>query len=69
MTPLRAKKIIKLKLDELGLKYEKLTARTINFSDLTRASCVFVKVHGWKPNPQWEILQLLAKNNDFRVEA
>lgn len=69
MTPAQAKRLIKAKLDELKLPYTKLTAKTVNFTDLARASCVFVKVYGWKPDPAWDVLVKLAVDNGFRVEA
>lgn len=69
MKPAEAKKLIKNKLDELGLSYTKLTARTVSFVDLTRESCIFVQVHGWRPDPSWDILTKLAKDNGFRIEA
>ena len=69
MTPYKAKQIIKSELGELGLPYTKLTARTVGFSDLARTSCIFVKVHGWKPGPAWGALETLAVEHGFRVEA
>ena len=69
MNTRQAKKIIASKLNELGLSYTKLTARTIHFSDLARASCIFVRVHGWQPNPAWSELKALAIANGFRVEV
>lgn len=68
MTPSKAKKIIKSKLNELGLDY-KLTAKTISFLDLARSDCVFVMIHGWKPNEKWNELDQLARANNFRITA
>ncbi len=67
MTPAEAKKIVKAKLSEFG-KEHKVTARTIGFVDLARDSCIFVKVHGWKPDPAWNELDRLAREHGFRVE-
>ena len=69
ITPKQAKSIIKAKLAELGLPEYKLTAKTIDFSDLARATCVFVKIHGWTPNPLFQELRDVAIKNGFRVQA
>lgn len=61
-----AKKLIKSALFARGLE-NKLTAKTIDFSDLTRASCVFVIVHGWRPDPLAADLEKLAREHRFRV--
>lgn len=47
----------------------KVTARTVHFTDLARASCVFVKIHGWKPCPIFPVLQGVARRLGFRVEV
>lgn len=64
-----AKKIIARALEERQLSFTKLTARTINFSDLARGDCVFVAIHGWQPNPAWDDLKTLAKSNGFCIET
>lgn len=69
MTVNEAKWLIKAELERRKLPYTKLTARTIDFTDLARASCVFVKVHGWVPNPQWTELKAIAVANGFRIES
>lgn len=69
ITPAAAKKIIVDKLNELKLPYEKVTAKTVGFTDLARDSMVFVTIHGWKPNPAMEELKKIAKENGFRVDA
>ena len=68
MTSNSAKKIIKTWMEGKGMDY-KLTARTIDFTDLARSSCIFVKVHGWQPDPSWDELTALAKSYGFRVET
>lgn len=68
ISPHAAKKIVRAFLEEHRLPFEKLTARTIDFTDLARAKCVFVTVHGWTPNPIAEDLTHLAVNNGFRVD-
>ena len=67
MTASKAKKIIREKLNQLGLQY-RLTAKTVSFSDLARGDCIFVKIHGWKPNPLWDELDKTAKQNGFCIE-
>lgn len=69
MTPSKAKQVIKAALDSKGLPYTKLTARTVGFSDLARDSSIFVKIHGWVPNPYWDELRGMAKQNGFCIEA
>lgn len=64
-----AKRLIKAELDRLSLPYAKLTARTVSFEDLARASRLFVKVHGWQPNPAWDKLREIARCNGFYIEA
>jgi len=67
VTPSQAKKIVADFLKSNGLD-NKLTAKTIGFSDLARGSSVFVAVHDWEPNPLASTLTDLAKENGFRVE-
>ena len=69
MNTRKAKQIIADKLAELNLSYTKLTAKTVSFSDLARTGCIFVKIHGWKPNPAFSELKELAIANGFRVET
>lgn len=64
-----AKNIIRKSLAELDLPAYKLTARTISFVDLARASCVFVQIHGWQSNPRWDELRSIAIKNGFRIEV
>ena len=68
MTNNEAKKIIAKKLSDLNLPTFKLTAKTIDFSDLARASKLFVKIHGWQPSPLWDNLQKVAKENGFLIQ-
>ena len=63
----KAKKIIKEVLDTEGLNYTKVTAKTVNFSSL-RGSGIFVKIHGWTPNPSGSLVRKTAKDNGFFVE-
>ena len=62
-----AKKIIKAELEKRGLS-NRLTARTVDFQDLARDSCVFVCVHDWKPSPLATEIQQIAKAHGFCAE-
>lgn len=63
-----AKKVVQAFLDEHKLTYTKLSARTIDFTDLMRAKCVFVTVFGWQVSPKGADLERLAVANGFRVQ-
>ena len=69
MTTYQAKKIIRQALEQFGLSYTKLTARTVGFSDLARDSCIFVQIHGFEPSPIWSQLKEIAKCNGFCIES
>lgn len=62
-----AKRIICEQLRDHGL-HNRLTARTIDFSDLARTDCIFVKIHDWDPSRIADCLETIAKANGFRVE-
>ena len=64
-----AKTIVKNFLIENGIEFSKLTAKEVGFSDLARSSKIFVKIHGWKPNPKLDELDVIAKKNNFIVET
>ena len=61
-----AKKIIRAALSARGMA-NKLTAKSVDFADLARGACVFVTVHGWKPDPYADDLESAARDNGFRV--
>jgi len=69
MTIPQAKKIVKGFLDANEMPYTRLIGKTVNFVNLARCSCIFIRVHGWKPNSKWAELQSLATQNGFRVET
>lgn len=69
MTTNEAKKLIKSELVRRGIPFMKLTAKTIDFTDLARKSCIFVTIHGWQPNPQLKELKDIAARNGFRVNT
>lgn len=55
----QAKQLVARLLDEQGLEYEKLTARTVDFGDLARASAVFVTIHP-AVNPPRDLFKVKA---------
>lgn len=67
MNTREAKKIIQETLTGLGLS-NRVTAKTIDFTDLARASCVFVCVHGWEPSPLADEIERTAKAHGFCAE-
>ena len=69
MTPAKAKAIIFKALKDVGLDPYAYTlkARTINFSDLARGSCIFVHIGNWVSNPLWADLKAVAKDNGFCI--
>jgi hypothetical protein len=68
MTPNEAKAVVRNFLTANNLPFVKLSARTVGFTDLARGECLFVTVHGWKPNPLWNDLKALAKENGFCIQ-
>jgi hypothetical protein len=64
-----AKEIVRLWLRDNNFPALKLSAKTVDFSDLARGSRVFVTVHGWKSNKGWGKLRLTARANGFCVES
>ena len=69
MTSNGAKKIIAARLEDLHLPPYKLTAETVDFTDLARASKLFITIHEWKPSPLWDVLQQTAKENGFLIQS
>jgi hypothetical protein len=69
MTTHEAKRIIGRALQERKLAHSKLTAKTVSFTDLLRADCIFVTIHGWTPNPVFSELEAIAKSNGFCIDA
>ncbi len=70
LTPSKAKRLLSNELQRLGLNtnYTVLSSRTVSFVDLARGQTIFVRVHGWKPNPLWSQLEAFAKANGFLIE-
>lgn len=65
------KKTAAIILRGCGIGYDKLSARSVNFSDLARAECVFVKAHGAKPlgiYGAFDLAKAQAKDHGFRIE-
>ncbi len=77
MKPAEAKKLMAAELQRLDVPYFRLSARTINFSDLARSSCVFVTIHGFlfsqrmdtSSHEVWQELKDFAVKHGFRIEA
>lgn len=67
MNTREAKEIIEEVLAKNGLS-NKLTAKTIDFIDLARNSCVFVQVWNWESSPLADTAKQAAKANGFCVE-
>jgi hypothetical protein len=69
MNPRKAKNLLVGELQRLNIPYIRLTARTISFMDLLRKSDVFVKIHGWRPNPIMKELKVFSHENGFCIET
>ena len=63
-----AKKIIKQYLDGGNIPYTKLTARTIDFTDLMRAKRIFVKIYGWIPGEYYVGVKTFARHKNISLE-
>jgi len=68
-TPAEAKARVKVVLEALALPFEKLTAKTTSFSSLGYGSGLFVKIHGWKPNPALGVVEEALKGSGIIVQA
>jgi len=67
-----AKKLLKGELQRRGVGFSKLTAHTVDFTDLARERMVFVEIHGYEPvmgKVNWPELREFAKANGFRIET
>jgi len=62
-----AKKLVTSWLRKHGLS-NKVTAKTIDFSDLARCSRIFVVVHDWAPGPIAADLNHYAMQHGFLME-
>jgi hypothetical protein len=65
----QAKKIMVEALKARNLPFTKLSAKTVDFTDLARCECIFVRIHGWQPSPEWSALKAVAKANGFCIET
>jgi hypothetical protein len=68
LTPARAKKILIEEMNRLEISYSKLTAQTVCFGDLARASCLFVKIYEFNTPQHAEKLEAMARKHGFRVQ-
>ena len=66
------KKTAAIILKGCGIAYDKLSAKTVGFSDLARADCVFVKVHGGRAADgiyaAFDFAKATAKDHGFRLQ-
>lgn len=71
MTTGEAKKLIAAELKRRNVSFEKMTAKTVSFSDLARGSGLFVSVKGVpaQTTPElWDALRAIAKQHGFFVQ-
>lgn len=68
MNTIQAKKEVAAMLADLDLPPHRLTARTVDFTDLARERVVFVTIHNWSPNPKASILDAVAREMGFRIQ-
>jgi radical SAM superfamily enzyme YgiQ (UPF0313 family) len=71
MTPNEAKKQVRQWLKDHGLPEYKLSAKTVDFSDLARVRVIFVTVHDWQPHPgiPFRDLEVWAKRQGFEAQT
>lgn len=70
-SPAQAKALVQKELDKMGFSYDRLSAKTVGFSDLARESFVFVTVHGAQPGrapEDYEKIEKMAKEQGFGVD-
>lgn len=67
VTPRLASSMIRARLALLGLS-NRVSARTVGFSDLARTSIIYVTVHDWKPSSRAKDLEEFSKQHNFYVE-
>ena len=69
MTTPQAKKLVKALLDEKGIPYDKLQARTVGFADLARDEKLFVTIKGWDVAFAQHVdsLKQIGRDNGFVV--
>lgn len=67
-----AKKTAAIILRGYGFEFDGLSAKTVSFSDLARADCVFVKPRGLRiasvNGDAWNLAKAKAKEHGFRLE-
>ena len=73
VTSSEAKKIIKTELDNRKIVYEKLTVKTIPWSNIigdrigNKTKMIFVEIHGLKQFESLNEIKRIAQNSEFRV--
>jgi hypothetical protein len=75
MTPAQAKTIAAKALTDYGFKFEKLTAKTVSFSDLARGAAIFVTVTGlsselgsYERPAHWAMVKDAVKTAGFFID-
>ena len=67
MNAAMARRFVELWLKDKNVMGCKLKARTVSFTDLARASAIFVEISGWTPRPEWDELKAYGKAQGFIV--
>ena len=69
LTVSQAKRLVTSELNKMGVSSCSVRGRTVDFTDLARARCIFVDVVNWSGNcEQWQQLREFAVKNGFRME-
>lgn len=70
VSDVEARRLVKEKLDELGIPHARLTSGMVGFADLVRDWVRFVRIHGMtEPHPGLLEVKRMAAARGFRVEA
>lgn len=68
-SPAEAKARVKALLEALGLPFEKLSAKSTSFSGFGYGTGLFVKIHGWKPNPALGAMEEAMKGSGIVIQT
>jgi hypothetical protein len=72
ITARQAARIMVRALEARGITGVTCKGRTVDFTDLARASRVFVRLHGWQTSEHgrcWDELAAIARSHNFSLEA
>jgi hypothetical protein len=64
-----AKARVKALLEAMELPFEKLTSKQNSFSGLGYGTAIFVKIHGWKPNPALKAVEDALKGSHIVIQV